>query len=179
MGAALRRFACALVGTALLVGISQSGRAQDSRAREFDQLSDPMECTFIMVAANNISESRDKGVSKRQIVEWAKTLQKFEVPKEVIDGIYEFPKLRPLDHAAYWSWQCRARANGIPIAPLKTVEAKLGTCPVQGDPRGACLQRVRNELLGLPVDFVPEKRSISTAIQDVTPPPKPAPAPDR
>jgi hypothetical protein len=130
-----------------------------------------------MVAATNISESRDKGVYKRQIEDWAKTLNKFKVPQKVIDGIYDFPELRPLDHAAYWYWECRALANGIPIAPLKTVENELGACPPQGDARGACLQRVRNVLLGLPANFKPPGRSsTSTAIQDVTPP-KASPAP--
>lgn len=158
-----------LAGPALLACFPPL-HAGDARARDFDQLQDPMECTFAMVAANNMSESRDKGVSKRQVEDWARTLEKFKIPQKVIDGVFDFPKLRPLDHAAYWNWECRATVNGLPIASLKTVEKELGSCPAQGDPRSACLQRVRNKLLGLPADFVPEKRSRSTTIQDVAPP---------
>ena len=166
--AASRRLACSLAGALLTCGIPLA-HADDSRAKNFDRLDDPMECTFIMVSANNIAESRDKGVSKKQIVEWARTLDKLKVPPEVIDGIYASPKVRPLDHAAYWSWRCRAQANGLPFGTLKSVEKKLLACPQAGKPQGDCLRQVKNELLGLPADYVPQ-RETSTAIRDVTPP---------
>ena len=50
----------------------------------------------------------------------------------------------------------------------KAVATKLQACPAMGNARGDCLQRVRNELLGLPLDYVPAREN-STAIQDVTP----------
>jgi hypothetical protein len=163
-----RRVAWSLAGVLLACGIPLA-HADDSRAKNFDRLDDPMECTFIMVSANNIAESRDKGVSKKQIVEWARTLDKFKIPPEVIDGIYAFPKVRPLDHAAYWSWRCRAQANDLPFGSLKSVEKKLFACPPVGNVRSDCLRQVKNQLLGLPADYVPQRETPSTAIQDVSP----------
>jgi hypothetical protein len=143
--------------------------AQTSKAMEFHKLRESSDCTDLAFSALAIAQGRDNGIEKKKVVDQYKPYKDPDsVAKQVVDDIYDFPKLRPQDFAKYWQWECVARTNGIPIGTLKSVAPQLAECPLEATFREACLLPIRNQLLGLPRDYVPAKAP-TTAIMEVTP----------
>jgi hypothetical protein len=157
-----RLLACKFAAATVLVGFSQATQAEDAlaKARRFDELKAPGECGMLALNTMLITEARDQGMTKNRAYEVNQSNKgPYPVPTRVIDSVFDNSKLRKDLLMSYWSWECRARAYGIPIAALETVEAELRRCPEQGAARENYLRRIRNELLGLPRDFVPESPS--------------------
>ena len=143
--------------------------AQTSKAMEFHNLRESYDCTDLGFSALVMAQGRDNGIDKTVVVEkYAAYNDPKPFPQQVIDDIYDLPKLRPEDFSQYWRWECIARTNGISIGTLKSVAPQLAQCPLEDGFRDACLLPIRNQLLGLPREYVPVVKG-PTAIMELNP----------
>lgn len=126
-------------------------------------------CFAEMTNLDKVVEARDKGVTKAQIVEFAKTVPPQDaIPRESIDDVFAHSEITRDALFIYWIWACHARTNGVTPASLSKVGNRLQECAKsKGD--STCTESIRNQVYGL-------RRAI---VRKVPPPLPVPPAPSR
>ena len=146
----MTRLPCALM---LFAGLVSPGYAQT--AAEFEGLKAPPECVTLWVSLDRIVQARDRGTTKAQIMEFAKSVDpKYAIPQQAIDDIFDEPRPRGQEALWYWTQACKARAYQVPFAPFSQVLPVLRECPFDGK-ESPCLLRATNVALDRPRDFQP------------------------